>query len=124
MNLSDKKGTKVVLEDVHYGTDGQKCTWGTASVKVVDPQYNTTSRMGKVNAVVKLQDGDVFNKETGEKLVFNILKRKALSRYSKQLIQNLYLWNKIRESTDQTLASLEHKQTELECEFESLSYPD
>lgn len=113
-------GFKVRISEVKYETDGKEVTRGHANASLFQPATGWVS-LGEVSATVKLCDGDVFNEETGKKLVFNILQRKALNRFKRKV--EIYLKNLvilINTVTD-ILQKLENTEDDMTSLFKTMS---
>jgi hypothetical protein len=113
------KDVKVRIADIQYGTDGNSVTWGNANVNVFQPETGWTS-LGKVTASVKVKSDDVFNEEKGKKLVFNVLQRKALNRFKKQIQSIEKIIIKQLSETTQIIEGLNNIESSLEDEFETI----
>lgn len=111
---------RISESEVKYETDEKEVTRGHANVSLFQPTTDWVS-LGEVSATVKLCDGDVFNEETGKKLVFNILQRKALNRFKRKV--EIYLKNlvdKLYTVTD-ILQKLENTEDDMTSLFKTMS---
>jgi hypothetical protein len=113
------KDVKVRIADIQYGTDKNSVTWGTANVNVFEPLTGWIN-FGKVTANVKTKLNDTFNEEKGKKLVFNVLQRKALNLFKKQIKRVEKTLIKELSETSQIIEGLNNIESSLEDEFETI----
>jgi len=113
-------GFKVRICNVKYETDGKEVTKGHADVNLFQPELGWF-HMGDVDATVRLRDDDVFNEETGKKLVFNVLQRKALNRFKRKV--EIYFNDLVKQmfEVDSILQRLEYIEDEIKLEFNNIS---
>lgn len=106
-------GFKIKICNVKYETDDKEVIKGHAEVNLFYPRLGWL-HMGDVEATVGRRDDDIFNEETGKKLVFNALQKKALNRFKRKV--EFYFKDLVKQmfEADSMLQRLEYIEDEIE----------